>query len=408
MTEDTTPRHDVTQDDSTLNPCYIIGNIPSQFRSADLRAYFSQFTEKKGFKCFHYRHRPHVAIATADGSQDPNQTNYCCCIVRVDANMVDEFLHLYNNQTWESASGELVEGLVKIHLVEEDSLKTLGGGQQVKMADVSSLPELNPPHVMPQGNVGTPLTTFMDLIRTCKLPSHLIKKLQLKFPNSRSGKKYGAVPFEYESQQPFSKDNRLSLSELETKKAKRKHLDSSQHNYVPSSTTLTTDDEHDAEDWERFESLHDDVDKQGRTKERLFEEEQEVVWEKGGSGLVFHTDAAYWRSLEEEDFDEETADDKDIDMGIYYGHSEVELDRDARQLLEMSREQRLRKGDSVKGIGAFEQHTKGFGGNVMKQSGWRKGHGIGRGMTGVSEPIEVEGQSPYCKKGLGLAYIYYL
>lgn len=43
----------------------------------------------------------------------------------------------------------------------------------------------------------------------------------------------------------------------------------------------------------------------------------------------------------------------------------------------------------------------------MKQSGWRKGHGIGRDLTGVSEPIEVEGQSPYCKKGLGLAYIYY-
>jgi len=36
----------------------------------------------------------------------------------------------------------------------------------------------------------------------------------------------------------------------------------------------------------------------------------------------------------------------------------VELDRDARQLLEMSREQRLRQGEVVKGIGAFEQHTK--------------------------------------------------
>ncbi len=33
---------------------------------------------------------------------------------------------------------------------------------------------------------------------------------------------------------------------------------------------------------------------QGRTKERLFEEELEVVWEKGGSGLVFYTDASHW------------------------------------------------------------------------------------------------------------------
>jgi len=51
-------------------------------------------------------------------------------------------------------------------------------------------------------------------------------------------------------------------------------------------------------------------------------------------------------------------------------------------------------------------HTlQGFGGNVMKQSGWTKGRGIGRDMAGVSEPIEVEGQSPYCKKGLGLDHL---
>lgn len=118
------------------------------------------------------------------------------------------------------------------------ALLALGGGLELKMADVPSLPELNPPHVMPQGNVGTPLATFMDLIRTCKFPSHLIKKLQLKFPNSRSGKKYGAVPFEYESQQPFSKDTHLSLTELETKKAKR--IDMRKRSFVPNSNTLTT------------------------------------------------------------------------------------------------------------------------------------------------------------------------
>ena len=33
---------------------------------------------------------------------------------------------------------------------------------------------------------------------------------------------------------------------------------------------------------------------QERTKERLFEEDLEVVWEKGGSGLVFYTDASHW------------------------------------------------------------------------------------------------------------------
>ena len=33
---------------------------------------------------------------------------------------------------------------------------------------------------------------------------------------------------------------------------------------------------------------------QERTEERLYEEELEVVWDKGSSGLVFYTDANYW------------------------------------------------------------------------------------------------------------------
>lgn len=37
---------------------------------------------------------------------------------------------------------------------------------------------------------------------------------------------------------------------------------------------------------------------QERTRERLFEEEMEVVWEKGGSGLVFYTDASFWKEQE--------------------------------------------------------------------------------------------------------------
>ena len=71
------------------------------------------------------------------------------------------------------------------------------------------------------------------------------------------------------------------------------------------------------EEWERHESLHNDVTSQDRTKERLFEEDIELKWEKGGSGLVFYTDAAFWKQQEEADFDEETADDWDVDMEIY-------------------------------------------------------------------------------------------
>ena len=52
------------------------------------------------------------------------------------------------------------------------------------------------------------------------------------------------------------------------------------------------------EEWERHEALHEDVTSQERCKERLFEEEIELKWEKGGSGLVFYTDAQYWQEEE--------------------------------------------------------------------------------------------------------------
>lgn len=38
--------------------------------------------------------------------------------------------------------------------------------------------------------------------------------------------------------------------------------------------------------------------RQERTNERLFEEEIELKWEKGGSGLVFYTDAQFWQEEE--------------------------------------------------------------------------------------------------------------
>ena len=67
----------------------------------------------------------------------------------------------------------------------------------IPWSDLASLPELNPPSVMPQGNVGTPTSVFMDLIQQCKLPGRLIKKLSLEFPKTRSRRRYGAVGLDY-------------------------------------------------------------------------------------------------------------------------------------------------------------------------------------------------------------------
>lgn len=64
-------------------------------------------------------------------------------------------------------------------------------------ADLVKLPELHPPDVMPNGNVGTPTMEFLKLIRECRLPPVVIKKLGLSFPKTRTNKKYGNVPFDY-------------------------------------------------------------------------------------------------------------------------------------------------------------------------------------------------------------------
>ena len=57
-------------------------------------------------------------------------------------------------------------------------------------------------------------------------------------------------------------------------------------------------DADDCEEWERHEALNDDPANVERNKERLFEEPIELKWEKGGSGLVFYTDAQYWKEQE--------------------------------------------------------------------------------------------------------------
>ena len=64
-------------------------------------------------------------------------------------------------------------------------------------ADLKGLPELNPPALMQNGNVGTTVKVFLQLIQACRLPPRLIRKLGLTFPKTSSNRRYGNVPFEY-------------------------------------------------------------------------------------------------------------------------------------------------------------------------------------------------------------------
>lgn len=167
-------------------------------------------------------------------------------------------------------------------------------------------------------------------------------------------------------------------------------------------STFSQDDDR-GEEWERHVALHEDVTGQERTSERLFEEEIELKWEKGGSGLVFYTDAQFWQE-EEGDFDEQTADDWDVDMSVYYDTDGG--DKDARDSVQMRLERRLRDGQEAGSVirhqvGTFERHTKGIGRKVLERQGWAEGQGLGSQCSGVPDALDNDGQHPRCKRGLG-------
>ncbi|NXC20631.1 GPTC3 protein, partial [Corythaeola cristata] len=287
-------------------------------------------------------------------------------------------------------------------------------GESVAEADLKRLPEFNPPSFMPYGNVGTPLRVFLELIRACRLPPRVIKKLQLDFPKTGSSRRYGNVPFEYQGTETVVEErvytaggDEITEEEGPAAKSEGTHParaeEDEEEQEEKEEESHSDDDDDTCEEWERHEALHEDVTKQDRVEERLFEEEIELKWEKGGSGLVFYTDAQYWQE-KNGDFDEQTADDWDVDMSIYYDKDGG--DKDARDSVQMWLEQRLRDGledGSVSGqqIGTFERYTKGFGRKVLEQQGWTEGLGLGSSNSGMAEALENEGQNPRCKRGLG-------
>lgn len=71
------------------------------------------------------------------------------------------------------------------------------------------MPELQPPELMPNGNVGTPTLVFLDFIQKCLLPKTLIKKLQLRFPSTSATRIYSNVNFEYDNDK--SENSHLEL-----------------------------------------------------------------------------------------------------------------------------------------------------------------------------------------------------
>ena len=129
----------------------VIGNIPADYHSADLRNYFSMFIEDGGFTCFHFRHRPELRIpekerespssaqtssgaalhqqAQAGLSQSDQQhveapssvrpkSKTTCCVVKLTVNKLDELIQRYHRTHWLDSNGDCMSQLCLISPVK--------------------------------------------------------------------------------------------------------------------------------------------------------------------------------------------------------------------------------------------------------------------------------------------------
>ncbi|KAG1672151.1 G patch domain-containing protein 3 [Nymphon striatum] len=419
---------------------FSVNNIPKSYHSADLRNFFSQIVESGVFECFHFRHRPEVQVCK-DSQESPqveindsnvvrkdtnqDESNTTCCVIKVHNDYAKQFFKMYNKKHWIDKNLEMMTkkcfiSRIKVEDVKEGSINRYKTRKQLReietnrnvftSKDLNDLIELHPPALMPNGNVGTPTAYFLKMINTCRLPPIIISKLGLVFPRTKSNKIYGCVPFDYGmSVVKISKryqnyvvrtGNGQILSKKFVHKKPRTEETIEEDESAKEESPKSDEDDDTCEEWERHESLHNDVTSQERNKERLFEEEIELKWEKGGSGLVFYTDAQYWDE-KEGDFDEKTTDDWDVDMSVYYDPDGG--DKDSRDLVQMRRETKFRNGELILDdrIGKFENHTRGFGRRLMEKQGWQDGQGLGSSTKGIADALSNDGQHPKDKKGLG-------
>lgn len=90
----------------------LVGNIPANFHSVDLRAFFSQFTETGKFQCFHFRHRPEILKKKEEqnGTVEESLTmkgKTTCCVVRLKQEHVKDLFEAYYGENWTDRNGKL-------------------------------------------------------------------------------------------------------------------------------------------------------------------------------------------------------------------------------------------------------------------------------------------------------------
>ena len=315
-TKDIEQLSNVHQDSQSFEYIYI-GNIPHHYKSSVLRSYFSAFVECLAFSCFHYRHRPEIVNVSnygtdntlipsdkspsgsiiSDGlvtnektnSAKDNPTNTCCCVVKVYSSFVESFISKYHKRLWKTLETDrslrCIAKKIKVSQCNdlnkifksksELKLQLHYEDQTIYEEDLKTFIELNPPTgVMPNGNVGTPTKYFHQLIKECKLPCSVIKSLGITFPRYSKQKEYSRVEIDYDyyfkkgkikNFRSFVKNRSTSVKDFEVKNnGNRMNIaDKSAENY-----NTDKNEEDDAEDWERYEALYDDIDNQARPKEK--------------------------------------------------------------------------------------------------------------------------------------------
>ena len=318
-----------------------------------------------------------------------------------------KFFDKYHLKQWFGADeAEVPSSCIVLKASQETDLR-------IKCVELGS-----PPPLIPKGNVGTPSSLLKLAIRDCRMPSKLIGKLQLDFREAKC-RKYSSVPppatvCQRDVEAGPSKSRFNAVLRPEAPCAARRVTSTKPPTIrleEPKGSARCDDDL--GEEWERHNSLNNDVSArrmideedhfecQPGTKERLFEEEMEVTWEKGGSGLVFYTDAQYWHMQKEDD--ERNVDDWDVDTSIYYDETGGG-DMDAKQARDMRLSDDLRDGKVAVSLFRKPKRHAPFAGTaftkkIMKRQGWRSGQGLGASSSGIKNPIEERGQVG--KSGLG-------
>eukprot|EP01104_Vermistella_antarctica_P012128 TRINITY_DN3459_c0_g1_i2.p1 TRINITY_DN3459_c0_g1~~TRINITY_DN3459_c0_g1_i2.p1 ORF type:complete len:500 (+),score=165.74 TRINITY_DN3459_c0_g1_i2:618-2117(+) len=143
--------------------------------------------------------------------------------------------------------------------------------------DASSMRELHPPRGLPNGNVGTPLKIVFHNINRCVIPPRVIATLGIDLKKKGVKRRYAQVKHHYDDYGGFDDDDGKDSDDDEC-------------------------GDQDCEDWERYTATKHSDEEDEKKAMLSYENDVELQWEKGGSGLVFYTDkAAYWDKLDKYD-----------------------------------------------------------------------------------------------------------